>query len=146
MIKEPDTRAARGAYGAVLDALVRELLEAQTDTIEAASKARRSMADIKEEEAGLERNLLSDARDHVDAFHEALSEAHRLTGGSGPVVYDQNDPVQNAHADLLIQYLVRPGYAEVQSLGEPGHYRYEIDVQWDRLQSLAESLGHHLPL
>ena len=48
-------------------------------------------------------------------------------------------------ADVLIQYLVRPGYAEVRT-EEPEHerYVYYIRVDWARLRSLSEAQGHDL--
>jgi hypothetical protein len=48
---------------------------------------------------------------------------------------------------MLIQYLVRPGYAEVRTEErEPWQYRYWIRVAWDRLRLLAAEAGHRLPL
>ena len=54
---------------------------------------------------------------------------------------------QNRAADVLIQYLVRPGYAEVRT-EEPGpeRYVYHIRVDWPRVRRLAEAQGHPLAL
>jgi hypothetical protein len=47
---------------------------------------------------------------------------------------------------VLIQYLVRPGYAEVRT-EEPaaGSYVYYIRVNWSKLRALAEEQGYRLP-
>jgi hypothetical protein len=67
--------------------------------------------------------------------------------GSAEVPYDSREPVQNRMADLLIQYLVRPGYAEVRTdEPEPEHYVYYIRVDWPRLRALAEEQGHPITL
>jgi hypothetical protein len=63
------------------------------------------------------------------------------------VVFDSQDPAQAASADLLIQYLVRPGYAEVRTEEvEPWQYRYWIRIDWDRLRQVAAAAGQRLPL
>ena len=50
-------------------------------------------------------------------------------------------------ADVLIQYLVRPGYAEVRTEEpEPEHYVYCVRVDWTRLRALAEEQGHPIAL
>ena len=67
--------------------------------------------------------------------------------GQAEVPYDGSDPVQNAAADVLIQYLVRPGFAEVRTEEpQPGRYVYYITVTWPRLRELAEAQGHPIPL
>ena len=132
-------------YAAVLDALSRELLDTELTDIEAHSTARRSMADIKEEQAETARDTIGEARDHVRAFREALHDARSRAAGTNVATYDSSDPTEDARADLLVQYLVRPGYAEVQTEERPGGgYAYHFSVDWARLQSLAESQGHHL--
>jgi hypothetical protein len=48
---------------------------------------------------------------------------------------------------MLIQYLVRPDYAEVRTEEpEPGHYVYYVRVNWPRLRALSEAHGHALAL
>jgi hypothetical protein len=47
----------------------------------------------------------------------------------------------------LIQYLVRPGYAEVRTdEPSPGQYVYYVQVYWDRVRELAEAIGHPLTI
>ena len=136
------------AYAALLDALARERVETDTAALEMNAKPRRSMADVKEEEAAVAQAHLDDARRRLRAFREALEDA-RARGREGPqgeVAYDSAHPDQDAMADLLIQYLVRTDYAEVRTEEpEPGRYVYYIRVAWDRLGQLAEQTGHPLP-
>ena len=55
--------------------------------------------------------------------------------------------MQNRQAEVLIQYLVRSGYADVTTdEPQPGRYVNQVNVHWQSLQSLAESSGHHLPI
>jgi hypothetical protein len=55
------------------------------------------------------------------------------------VPYDGADPRRDAQADLLIQYLVRPGHADVRTEEpRPGQYVYWIQVHWDELRRLVE--------
>jgi hypothetical protein len=63
------------------------------------------------------------------------------------VPYDGRDAAQNAAADVLIQYLVRPGYAEVRTEEpQPEQYVYYIRTDWPRLRQLAEGQGHPIGL
>jgi hypothetical protein len=63
------------------------------------------------------------------------------------VAYDSGVPEQNRAADVLIQYLVRPGYAEVRTEEfTPEHYVYFIRVDWTRVRALAEAQGNSLAL
>jgi hypothetical protein len=58
------------------------------------------------------------------------------------VPFDAQYPSDDARAEMLIQYLVRPGYAEVRTEErEPWQYRYWIRVAWDRLRELAAEAG-----
>ena len=71
----------------------------------------------------------------------AAMEDVRTRGGADgrqEVPYDGKNAKQDARADVLIQYLVRPGYAEVRTdEPEPGHYVYYIRIDWPRLRSLV---------
>ena len=61
--------------------------------------------------------------------------------------YDSRKPTEDNAADVLIQYLVRPGYAEVRTEEpEPGHYVYYIRIDWPRLRDLAKDQGHPITL
>ena len=61
--------------------------------------------------------------------------------------YDSREASQDAAADVLIQYLVRPGYAEVRTdEPQPERYVYYIRVDWPRLRNLAREQGHPIAI
>jgi hypothetical protein len=136
------------AYGAVLQALARQLAEEDATRLEMDATGRRSLADIKEEASATESDLLERARGQVTGFRRALEDAYARSGGrAADVRYDGADPQQSAMADILIQYLVRTGNATVRTAEPaPGRYVYSVAVDWGRLRQLAEQDGHPLPL
>ncbi|HEY0580752.1 MAG TPA: hypothetical protein VGE94_01140, partial [Chloroflexota bacterium] len=135
------------AYAALLDALTRDRLEVEAVEREMQTTARRSLADVQEDQQRAERDELAEARRELNDFRAAMTDIRQRGGtdGSAEVPYDSRDAAQNAAADVLIQYLVRPGYAEVRT-EEPssGEYIYYIRVDWPRLSQLAEAQGHPL--
>ncbi|MDQ6670956.1 MAG: RagB/SusD family nutrient uptake outer membrane protein [Chloroflexota bacterium] len=144
-----DWRTDERAYAALLDALTRDRLEVEGVEREMQATARRSLADVQEDQERAERSELAEARSELDDFRAAINDVRERGGADGlaEVPYDSSDPVQNAAADVLIQYLVRPGYAEVRTdEPQPGQYVYYILVAWPRLRELAEAQGHPLPL
>jgi hypothetical protein len=144
-----DWQTDERAYAALLDALTRDRLEVEGVEREMQATARRSLAEVQEDQQRAERSELAEARSELDEFRSAMSDVHQRgdAAGAGEVPYDSRDPVQNAAADMLIQYLVRPGYAEVRTdEPRPGQYVYYITVAWTRLRELAEAQGHPLPL
>jgi hypothetical protein len=137
------------AYATLLDALTHDLIETEATRLELDASSRRNMADVLEEEQELERDQLEDARRELDGFRTALRDARARGGerGASEVAYDAARPDQDEMADLLIQYLVRPGYAEVRTEEpEPGRHVYHIRVHWDRLAPLAGERGPSLAL
>jgi hypothetical protein len=136
-------RPADRAYAAVLEALTRErtaLLE-QGRELAAPARPRTTGAISPEQER--------QARAELALFRAALEDARTRSGPRGDleVPFDSQHPRDDASADMLIQYLVRPGYAEVRTEEtEPWQYRYWIRVGWDRLRQLAAQTGHRLPL
>ena len=129
------------AYAALLEALTRERGQVlrQTQELVAPSVLARSAIS-----AELERS----ARAELAMFRAAMEDARSRGGadGSAEVAYDSRDPHQDAWADILIQYLVRTGYAEVRTEEpEPWHYLYWMRINWDRLRRLARAEGHALP-
>ena len=89
------------------------------------------------------------ARAELAVFRAALEDARARGGvdGQAEVAYDSRDPDQDAWSDILIQYLVRPGYAEVRTEEpEPWRYRYWIRVDWERIRRIAAGEGYRLPL
>jgi hypothetical protein len=144
-----DWRTDERAYVALLDALTRDRLEVEAVEREMQATARRSLADVQQDQERAERDELAEARSELDEFRSALTDARQRgnANGGGEVPYDSSDAAQNAAADVLIQYLVRPGYAEVRT-EEPqeAHYVYYILVDWARLRELAEAQGHPIAL
>jgi hypothetical protein len=131
------------SYAALLDALTRDRVETEALEREMSAPATQGMADITQ----LERAELEEARRELHEFRAALDDAHRRAGGDerSEVPYDSSRSTEDAAADVLIQYLVRPGYAEVRT-EEPraGVYVYYIRVDWPKLRALADAQGHPL--
>jgi hypothetical protein len=142
-----DWRTDERAYAALLDALTRDRLE--VEAVEREMNAGRSVADLKEAHHRAERDELAEARRELDDFRSALAEVRQRTGQDerAEVPYDSSKPAENAAADVLIQYLVRPGYAEVRTEEpRPGQYVYYVRVDWQRLRALAAEQGHPIAL
>jgi hypothetical protein len=135
------------AYDTILDALARELAKTEAVAIERDAKPRRPMADVKEEEASLDRQEREISSEERDAFREALEDALTRGGERGEASYASDDPDQDAKADILTKYLVRLGYAEVRTdeRGE-GRYTYHIKVLWDRIREIAQREGATPPI
>ncbi len=142
-----DWRAEERAFAVLLDALTRDRLSAEAVEMERSATSRRSLAEVQHEAERVERDELSDARAELADFHAALADARSRAGdnGRGEVSYDSASPDQDDKAEMLIQYLVRPGYAEVRT-EEPdeGHFVYYLRIDWDRLQALAAERGQTL--
>jgi len=140
-----DWQADDRAFASLLDALTRDRLEVEGVEREMQATARRSLADVHEAQHRAERDELAEARRELDDFRSALTDLRQRSGSGGQaeVPYDSRDPGQNRAADVLIQYVVRPGYAEVRTDEPvPGGYVYYIRVDWVRLRALAEANGH----
>jgi hypothetical protein len=131
------------SYASLLDALTRDRVETEALEREMSAPAAQAAADVTR----LEREELDEARRELDEFRAALDDVQRRAGGDerGEVSYDSTRPAEDAAADVLIQYLVRPGYAEVRTEEpQPGSYVYYIRVDWPKLRALAEAEGHPL--
>ena len=134
-------RAEDRAYAGLLEALTRERAQVLKQTQELAQPAR-ALA-----RTGIDAELERGARAELDVFRAALEDAASRGGtdGQAEVAYDSREPEQDACADILIQYLVRPGYAEVRTEEpEPWHYLYWIRINWERVRQLAHGEGHEL--
>ena len=144
-----DWRTDERAYAALLDALTRDRLEVEGVEREMQATALRGMHDVQEEQQRAERSELAEARHELHEFRSTMEDVRHRGGteGTSEVEYDSRDPAQNEAADLLIQYLVRPGYADVRT-EEPqaGQFVYYVTVDWPRLRELAEAQGHPIPL
>jgi hypothetical protein len=135
------------AYAALLDALTLDLIDTEATRLEMDAASRRGMADVLEEEQRRRREQLEEARRELEGFRDALRDARARGRGGAEVPYDPVRPEQDEMADLLIQYLVRPGYAEVRTEEvEPDHHIYHIRIDWDRLLPLAREQGHPVGL
>jgi hypothetical protein len=140
-----DWQSDERSYAALLDALTRDRLDVEGLEREMQATARRSLADVQHDQERAERSELAEARSELDEFRTALADASER--GKPEVPYHSDDPAQNAAADVLIQYLVRPGYADVRTEEpQPGQYVYYITVDWPRLRELAKAHGHPIPL
>jgi hypothetical protein len=143
-----DWRTDERAYASLLDALTRDRLEVEAIEREMQATPRRSLADVQQDQQRAERDELAEARRELDDFRAAMDDVRQRGGADDrkEVPYDSRDPKQSAAADVLIQYLVRPSYAEVRTEEpQPGQYVYYIRVDWPRLKKLAADQGHPLP-
>jgi hypothetical protein len=133
------------AYGALLDALTRDRLQIEEIEAERTASAARPTGEVQQDLDRLEREELSEARSEVGAFRTTLDNARSRAGadGSSEVRYDSRDSVDNARCDVVVQYLVRPGFAEVRTEEPaPGAFIYAVRIDWARLRDLSRALGH----
>jgi hypothetical protein len=132
------------AYASLLDALTRDRVE--TEALEremSAPAAAHNTTDVHK----MERHELDEARHELDRFRAALDDVNRRAAGNpgAEVAYDSAKQAEDGVADVLIQYLVRPGYADVRTEERgSGHYIYWIRVDWPKLRALAIEQGHPL--
>jgi uncharacterized protein involved in exopolysaccharide biosynthesis len=139
-----DLDADDRAYADLLTALTRDRVETEALEREMTAPAVQASTDVKQ----LQREELAEARRELDLFRAALADVRTRAAGDprAEVPYDSADPKQDAAADVLIQYLVRPGYAEVRTEEQGSeHYIYYVRVDWARLRDLASEHGHPLP-
>src|SRR5262249_2578586 len=101
------------AYASLLDGLTHDRVEAEALEREISAPARQAPADGEQ----LEGEELEEARRELDGFRAAVESVHRRAEGNdyAEVPYDSANPDEDAASDVLIQYLVRPGYAEVRT-------------------------------
>ena len=79
--------------------------------------------------------------DRADDLAEAFS---RGVGRSniGVIVLDDRNQEENQMADALIHFLVRTDLATSRSIEtEPHHYRYQIMINWPKLETVAREVG-----
>src|SRR5689334_2506409 len=108
-----DWQADERAFASLLDALTRDRLEVEAVERELQATSRRSMAELQEDQQRAARDELAEARRELDDFRAALTDIRMRSVASGgrEVDYASHNAQQNRAADVLIQYLVRPGYA-----------------------------------
>jgi hypothetical protein len=132
---DPSERAVED----LLEALTTEVVNKEVATLERDAGARRSAAELVRNERELARQERNEAHHDRRLFRAALQDAAAAPGGA---VYDSADPDRDALADVLIRYLVRTGYAEVETETlEPGHHRYTIQVDWTQLRALDDRIS-----
>jgi hypothetical protein len=144
-----DWRTDEREYAALLDALTRDRLGVEAVEREMQANAGRSVADLRHDDQRAERDELAEARNELTDFRLALTDARRRGGPDDrrEVPYDSRNTMQNHAADMLIQYVVRPGYADVRTEEpQPGSFVYYILVDWPRLRELARAQGYPITL
>lgn len=77
------------------------------------------------------------------AFEEGLRRAYTAyRAGNDRLTLDDRRMDENAIADALVQFLVRPGLATSHTeQTEPNHYQYQIAIDWTPLAQLAAEAG-----
>ena len=91
--------------------------------------------------AGEVRAIAQDQQEDANSRAAHFARVLRLAT-QGPVVVEDTDPDGNAIADAFARYLVAPDLATSQ--GEQvseGHFRYTFEVNWPKLQSVAQRAG-----
>ena len=121
----------------------REILRLEEKNVELTASPRMSSETVDTNqsiEADRERQR---ANDLGGAFAAGLRRAYAAQqAGEGEIALDDRRQDENAMADALVQFLVRPHYAASQTdQSEPNHYIYRIAVDWERLNRLADEAG-----
>lgn len=132
------------AYGRLLEALAQRRAEVEGRVTEMDADADRPPADLADAKLRTEEESREAARAELADFQAALADARTQAAerAHGEARYDARDPVQDRRADVLIQYLVRPGFAEVRTEEpEAGRFVYYVRVLWDPLRGLAREVG-----
>lgn len=111
----------------------------ETISIEANSTSRRDMADVKREERDIAEDEMQRVSDAVPMIADALRLTRPANGAEVP--FDSRDAEQDRLAGALIEYLVATDFATVRTedLGDEW-YRYNVAVNWPRLDDLAARL------
>lgn len=121
----------------------REILRLEEKNVELTAGPRVSAETVdanQHVEADRERQRVSDLG---GAFAAGLRRAYAAQqAGESEIALDDRRLDENAMADALVQFLVRPQYATSQTdQTEPNHYVYRIAVDWAHLSRLADEAG-----
>jgi hypothetical protein len=117
-----------------------EKVHAEAITLEASAKARRSLADVVDDEQRLMTSELDRARAAVPDLEAGLQLAR--AAGEREVVFDSRDAHQDAMAGALISTLVSSRLASVRTDDLGGEvYRYAVTVDWPALDAFAARVG-----
>jgi hypothetical protein len=135
-----------------VDARIQQLLETivneyevpmEEKAAELGNPAAHQMGAGSSDEIEREAGARARALDLGDPFELGLRAA--LRAGSAPLRLSSADAIQNRMADALIQFLVRPGLATVQSADTgPDQFRYDVSVDWPALRRVAAQAGINL--
>ncbi len=76
------------------------------------------------------------------AFVAGLHQVAATRESGGATIFDDADPAQNAMADALIRFLVKPLLATVETEEvSASHFRYHITLDWPGMQRTATLAG-----
>ena len=95
--------------------------------------------DVEQEIVAISEDRRGDADRLADSFAEGI---RRASQSGGKIVVDDTDPTGNSIADAFARFLVTVNLATSQSedLGN-NHYRYTFELDWPRLNTLAQRAG-----
>ncbi|HEY8743044.1 MAG TPA: hypothetical protein VIU62_08100 [Chloroflexota bacterium] len=128
----------------LLDTIVNQYeVPLEEKAAELSNPASNQLGEHSPEELEREVGVRARAMDLEDPFELGLQAARRA--GSAPLRLNSADAIQNRIADAMIQFLVRPGLATVQSV-ELGadQFRYDLAVDWSALRRVATQAGINL--
>jgi hypothetical protein len=122
----------------LLDHIVRTcLLRDDLVSIDLDASANEPGDAIESDKKNAVRRELERADELAGAFGHAIARSH-----SGVIVLDDRDPDENQMADALIHVLVRSDLATSRATEiEPNHYRYQITIDWPKLEAVATEAG-----
>jgi hypothetical protein len=122
----------------VLDHIVRTyVVRDELVSIDQEATASDRGASIESDKRRATRREFDRADDLADAFCRGVARSN-----SGLIVLDDRKKDENQMADALIHFLVRTDLATSRSVPtEPNHYRYQIMINWPKLETVAREAG-----
>ena len=122
----------------VLDHIVRTyVVRDELVSIDQEASASDRGASIDSDKRRATRREFDRADDLADAFCRGVARSN-----SGVIVLDDRKKDENEMADALIHFLVRTDLATSRSVAtEPNHYRYQIMINWPKLETVAREAG-----
>lgn len=128
--------------------LLRELIEGRLVSLEQKEVQRSAGPRTPGETIAADQNIARERERHraaelAPAFEAGLRRAYQASrAGQASVTLDDRREDENAMADALIQFLVRPDLARAHTEPSvPNHYVYQIAVDWPQLARLAAQVG-----
>ena len=122
----------------LLDHIVRTyIVRDELISIDQEASASDRGAAIESDKKRAMRRELDRADDLAEAFSRGVGRSN-----SGVIVLDDRNQEENQMADALIHFLVRTDLATSRSIEtEPNHYRYQIMINWPKLETVARDAG-----